>query len=249
MKPANPFRYLIHHGNLVVNKNETLDHKALASIGIHTLDDVHIMGKDFYQSSHSRGELISPIPGNMTAEPERDIANRCPDDEQLDFFHVSEHYSLCWEKGNLPDFDDLMRLDGLFLGYLPEFDGFKSPPVIPIARSPKQDSLPKSFCFDGQGNPVEHVEKKWQFLWEIGRAYYDSWIAENADDKLTLPQKIEMAMKVLAINYRIGKDEINAYFEHGRTVLNTTNIDRIMMNVIDVPNMAAKDLKKNSTEP
>lgn len=122
--------------------------------------------------------------------------------------------------------------------------------LVPVARAAQLDlpygTLPQSYSFDAQGEPVPSLLPQYAWLWELGREIQD-WYASQMPlegDDVTPEERaahrpqplawlIKAAAKVLGVNYRVGLAELNLLHELGRPVLTQETAHTICQQVVN----------------
>lgn len=105
--------------------------------------------------------------------------------------------------------------------------------LIPIARGGVNAvTLPSDFVFDPiTMEATETPSSDYAAIWGISGELYDHW---NTDDFTLPPKKLaEYALKILAVNYRLGPIEQNALNVMGRKVIDTTRAASFGLALID----------------
>jgi hypothetical protein len=113
----------------------------------------------------------------------------------------------------------------------------------PIARAPRWDQpygfLPQSFTFGADGEPVSHLDPRWEWLWQLAGEIRDWYIglAGPPDDAPPAEQAthtappftvlVKHAARILGVNYRVGPQELSLLHELGRPVLTQATIHEI----------------------
>lgn len=122
---------------------------------------------------------------------------------------------------------------------------------VPIARSPQAvlGSLPTDYIYEGD-RWQSQLKPAYQWLWDASGQVWDYFNdgATQSDDWL-----IDVAAKVLSVNYRLGPHEITALRTAGLNLLDGRRVQEILLALIDFDVTRAYHEKKTKdavhTEP
>jgi hypothetical protein len=122
--------------------------------------------------------------------------------------------------------------------------------TVPVARAAGMGlefgTLPQSYTFNADGEPIPNLLPQYAWLWELGaqiRDWYASQTPPEGDD--VTPEEraafrprpvawlIKAAAKVLGVNYRVGLAELNLLHELGRPVLTQETAHTICQQVVN----------------
>ena len=144
----------------------------------------------------------------------------------------------------LPMPSDLERLEQI--GGAELLDGHGRVWRLPIAREPNQHygALPQSFTFDAAGEPLPVVLPRWSWLWELSGEIRDAYMGLIDRD---LRWMVKAAVRILAVNYRIGPQELSLLHDLGKGVLTQQIAYSIGRAAFGFE--VLEEAKKNSTEP
>lgn len=100
--------------------------------------------------------------------------------------------------------------------------------VVPVAkRMPEGTGLPEVLLYTAEG--IRHrVAPEFLDLWEHACRLWD------ADGQLPVEDLMDLAAKALAVNYRLGRDELNLL-----TLVTSANLHLVTDALIDAPTLAA----------
>lgn len=205
----------------------------LAPIDDAAVADVHMNGPD-----GGAGAIIAPI-GRHTGGASAITCDRA----KTDWYEAAGgKYWIGWVKGEVPGPLDLERRKTIH-GNLVS-DTFGREWRIPIARSPHGEfgALPKSFTFDGAGNPVSRVRDDVRWMWELAGMVNDQW-AGDSPDFAWLTQQVPV---ILGINYRVGPQELNAMHQAGRGIVSEEFVGGVTVALIH--GSIVKDAEQKKTE-
>lgn len=165
-----------------------------------------------------------------------------------------------WSIGNLPTPESLLRLGPRYTGYRVR-DQRDVEWMIPVARSPdpQRISFPADYEWDERtGDPVPRLKAEFSELWEIAQKFYDFWNCETLkiDPGVSQGWVLKQVARVLAVNYRVGPAELNAWrTANGYSLIDDSFANGVSLAVFDrdIIELAAEaeeaaDQKK-STEP
>jgi len=125
--------------------------------------------------------------------------------------------------------------------------------LVPVARIITGGSaLPQSLILGKDGEVVtEALPKYARFSSKVEKLWEDFQCENNwkeGQPKLTVKERMELAIEALAWNYKVGADEVNLL-----KLITTENLSEIIAAVIDVPTLIEvskqmKDEKKNTED-
>lgn len=134
----------------------------------------------------------------------------------------------------------------LLPGYMvPDYSGNRW--QIPVAKSPRQDALPRVYTYDEDGNEVSQVAREYGPLWEMAGEVYDEYVGDRELTENNRPR----VLQILAANYWVSKDVIRAFDAAGRPVLNDDFVALVLMSLIDgqlIDEYKKKELSSNSPQ-
>lgn len=121
--------------------------------------------------------------------------------------------------------------------------------TIPVARSSRGHAfLPTYYEWPEEGPPVQKRRPDFDWLWQIACEVWDYWNTEGGNGK---PEEwlAEVALKVLQVNYYIGRPELTAFAAMGKILLDKVNVAVVCMILIDgdFPK-AVEESKKNEAD-
>ena len=149
---------------------------------------------------------------------------------------MSKKFWIGKEKENPPKPIDLQRKE-LIDGHLTRLeDGNEC--LVPAARIfPQGTTLPQSLILGPNGELVQEILPKFA---QLGKKADELWIEfqreqgmlpkENAAEPIGLKARWDIAIAALAVNYKIGQDEVSFL-----RILTTENLSRILAAIIDIP--------------
>jgi len=122
--------------------------------------------------------------------------------------------------------------------------------LVPVARAANigmpYGTLPQSYSFGADGEPVPSLLPAFAWLWELGAEIRDWYASQQAPegDGVTPEERaahraqplawlIKAAAKVLGVNYRVGLAELNLLHELGRPVLTQETAHTICQQVVN----------------
>lgn len=168
-----------------------------------------------------QGVVVYPIPKSG------DIPKLVKYDADGQIWTQCQRYWVGTYRDNPPQPCDLER-HRLLPGYLvPDYSGQNW--QIPVAKSPRQDGLPRVYTYDQEGNEISQVAREYEYLWEMAGEVYDEYTGERPLTENNRPR----VMEVLAANYWVSKDVIRAFDAAGRSVLNDDFVALVLMSLID----------------
>lgn len=103
---------------------------------------------------------------------------------------------------------------------LPIEDHTKRKWTIPVGRLPDKPfgSLPTSYTFDDEGNPVSSLRVDGRRVWDIGGVFFDH-LSNETMDQLEDREILDLVVEILSASYRVGKSEIRLLAEFGGSIL------------------------------
>jgi hypothetical protein len=114
---------------------------------------------------------------------------------------------------------------------------------VPVARSPRgKATLPRLYSFDRSGQCLERVADDFAWLWNLAGELRD-WF--TTDDSRPRSWVIESVVKILAVNYRLGKEELGLLDELGAGFLDDRFVDGVCFATVDFA--LVDEAKKNMT--
>lgn len=140
------------------------------------------------------------------------------------------------EKENPPKPVDLQRKE-LVDGHLTKLEDGNDW-LIPAARIfPQGTTLPQSLILGPNGELVQEILPKFA---QLGKKAEELWLEfqrengmlskENTSEPIGLKARWDIAISALAVNYKIGQDEVSFL-----RLLTTENLTRILAAIIDIP--------------
>jgi hypothetical protein len=100
--------------------------------------------------------------------------------------------------------------------------------MVPVARAPQWErpfgTLPQTYTFDEAGQPVAQLMPEFQWLWdlagEVQEWYRHSSPAAEGQESLAFKpipilRLVQYALRILGVNYRLGREELNALHAAG----------------------------------
>lgn len=179
------------------------------------LDEVHVRkgpGKE-------QGIMLIPISPNTGAPSPK---GNWPDRQFVKPINVNS-ITVAWivaNKDDLPGPLDLARHAMLFGNTV--VDRFGQEWSMPICRTPRAGrlGLPEVFSFGADGAPCSAVQEDHAWAFELSSGIRE-WYRLAAEGKQTQPFTwiVEQVLRLLSLNYRLGKEEIALLAEHGRGFL------------------------------
>ena len=130
-------------------------------------------------------------------------------------------------KNELPRPEDLERFEVIYGGLVTDRQHLEW--IVPVCRAVSDGmpfgTLPQSYTFDANGQPQPQLDSSFKWLWQLSGEVQDDY--RPGQKERDFNWLVKTAMKLLAVNYRIGQHELNLLHELGRPVLSNNTVGRI----------------------
>jgi hypothetical protein len=114
--------------------------------------------------------------------------------------------------------------------------------TVPILRSQRNfTTLPQAWSYGSDGQFEESVVDEYRGLWEESAEIWDVVIARKHGAKIERPRGLDLCLKILALNYRYGRQEQNALHW-----VNSENWIDLLSLAVDLP--AVREYQAQTTE-
>lgn len=130
-------------------------------------------------------------------------------------------------KNELPRPEDLERFEIIYGGLVTDRQHLEW--IVPVCRAAQEGmpfgTLPQSYSFDANGEPLPQLDSSFRWLWNLSGEIQDYY--RPGQKERDFKWLVKAALKLLAVNYRIGVRELNLLHELGRPILTNNTAARI----------------------